>query len=156
MAKADSVHSTPRRTASKTKPQRSAIKLATERDVAAVDADLLELVDQHRIATREGERLEEVWRELDDRRCKSGKPPGYKAATDKMDRQGRVCRKLEAKIIGTPAQTIDGIIAKAQALSCNLVDGESAEDGDDVKFGVSIAHDLIALGTDGGPIQPPR
>jgi hypothetical protein len=158
MTKANSVHSTPRRTASKTKPKRSAIKPSTaRRDVATVDADLLEMVDKYRIAMREGERLEKVWRELDDRRCETGKNPrGYKAATDQMDRQGRVCEQIEKKIIGTPARTIDGIIAKAQALSLNLVGGESAEDGNDVELGVSIAHDLIALDNGSPLIQPPR
>lgn len=111
------------------------------------DGDLLDLVNQHALATKEEERLAEIWQELDDRRCETGRNPrGYKAAAARMDRQGSVRAKLEEQIVRTSALTIDGIIAKARALSLNLVDGESVEEGDDVELGVSITHDLLALG----------
>jgi hypothetical protein len=111
------------------------------------DGKLFDMVDQHKMAFNKLERLEAVWRELDDRRCNSKRMPrGYKAAERRMYKQGDIYRKLEERIVGTPANTIDGIIAKARALNLNLTDGESAEEGQDVDFGVSIAHDLLALG----------
>jgi hypothetical protein len=42
-------------------------------------------------------------------------------------------------------KTFDGLVAKARALECNLVDGESVEDGADSEFAASLVKDILAL-----------
>lgn len=126
-------------------------QLATQSTRAAVVADghLLELVDQHGIETHECQQIEAKWRKLDDQRCASKTTTrGYKAAQRQLDRQSDVCNTIELKIVGTPAKTIDGIIAKARTLNRNLINGESVEEGIDAKFGAAITRDLLALGNE--------
>jgi hypothetical protein len=42
-------------------------------------------------------------------------------------------------------KTFDGLVAKARALECNLVDGGSVEDGADSEFAASLVKDILAL-----------
>jgi hypothetical protein len=110
------------------------------------DAQLLALVDEHAVTIKECDRLEAIWLELDNQRCESGKSPrGHKAADTRRLRQWNISRELEDRIISTPAQTLEGVTAKARALSTGLVDGESVEEGIDSNFAASMARDLLAI-----------
>jgi hypothetical protein len=44
------------------------------------------------------------------------------------------------------AQTFEGVTAKARALSANLVDGETVEEGLDARYAASMARDLLTIG----------
>lgn len=76
---------------------------------------------------------------------KNGKkaPRGYEKAKRTAEAFGRRCGKMEERIIATPAKTFDGLVAKARALECNLVDGETVEGGTDSEFAASFAKDIL-------------
>jgi hypothetical protein len=111
-----------------------------------IDAPLLVLAEEHAAASKEYDRLEAVWHELDNQRCESGKyPHGYKSADAHRTRQGKICGKLEQRIIAMPARTFEGVTAKARALSTSLVNGQSVEAGIDASYAASMARDLLAI-----------
>jgi hypothetical protein len=110
------------------------------------DAPLLLLAEEHAVASKEYDRLEAIWLELDNRRCHEGKEPrGYKAVAARRARLGKVCEKLEEGIISMPAHTFEGVTAKARTLSANLVDDETVEGGLDARYAASMARDLLAI-----------
>jgi hypothetical protein len=74
------------------------------------------------------------WQKRRDRR-----PRGYRAAERAIDAAGKRLWDLECKIIGTPAHSLAGIIAKAR---------QGHEVGDEERFGVALIADLLALGTE--------
>jgi hypothetical protein len=100
MTKANRVHSTPRKTASK-------IKTAKRRPT--IDADLLDLADRFIAAETEVDRLNEAVNAMEEVTLRgSGKkalpaPLGYETAKRKIEKANRLARKLEEQIIATPA-----------------------------------------------------
>ena len=143
MAKANRVHSTPRRTASK-------IKAAKRRP--SRDAGLLDLADRFIAADTEVDRLNDAVNAMEEVMLRGpGKkalpaPRGYEAAKRKMQKANRLARKLEEQIIDTPATSMNGVIAKARCVKKNLCDdGQSASYDPDAKFAASMAKDLLTL-----------
>jgi hypothetical protein len=150
MAKANRVHSTPRRTASK-------IPAAKRRP--SRDAGLLDLADRFIAAETEVDRLNDAVNAMEEVMLPGpGKkalpaPRGYEAAKRKMEKANRLARKLEEQIITTPATSMNGVIAKARCVEKNLCDGQSASYDPDAQFAASMAKDLLALSGRGKAVR---
>jgi hypothetical protein len=142
MPKANRVHSTPRRTASK-------IKAAKRRP--SRDAGLLDLADRFIAVETEVDRLNDAVNAMEEVMLRGPvrkalpAPRGYEPAKRKMEKANRLARKLEEQIIATPAISMNGVIAKARCVEKNLCDGKSACYDPDAQFAASMAKDLIAL-----------
>jgi hypothetical protein len=111
------------------------------------DAELLALVDAFLISEKEHDVGIDAVDKMEESFFGTEKkaPRGYKKA---QKIAWAICgrnRKMEQKILATPAKTLGGLIAKARALETNLVDGKSVEDGVDCKFAASFVRDLLAL-----------
>jgi hypothetical protein len=142
MAKANRVHSTPRRTASKIKAKKRR---------PSRDAGLLDLADRFIAVETEVDRLNDAVNAMEEVMLRGPvkkalpAPRGYEPVKRKMEKANRLARKLEEQIIATPAISMNGVIAKARCVEKNLCDGQSASYDPDAQFAASMAKDLLAL-----------
>ena len=122
----------------------SVIKATTR--AAIGDAKLIDLVDQFVIAEKKQElALSTKWRNRFSASPERKTPRGYAKAKRTQEAICARCRKMEERIIAMPSTTFDGLVAKARALACNLVDGESVEDGTDSAFAASFVKDILSM-----------
>jgi hypothetical protein len=120
----------------------------SKRRVATGDAKLIDLVEQFLISEKQQELATDVVNKMEESFFGiNGKkaPRGYEKAKRAAEAFGNRSRKMEERIIATPAKTFDGLVAKARALECNLVDGESVEDGTDSDFKASFVKDILRM-----------
>ena len=124
----------------------SVIKATTR--AAIGDAKLIDLVDQFVIAEKQQELALDVVNKMEESFFGvAGKktPRGYAKAKRTQEAICARCRKMEERIIAMPSTTFDGLVAKARALACNLVDDESVEDGTDSAFAASFVKDILSM-----------